>query len=1101
MAINLWAAGGRPTAYNPLPPGTVNFLSLTFAADYVISLQAMSPSGAVLNIYKANAGINQNITLEKDFKEYQYEIKNGTPSAFYLQDINAKGDIVVKDIKLVEKGYGKATINGLEGFGTVKPGFTGKLSAKADFKGKVSGSMVQNPHRASHSTVETTLKSPSFFTFEPPQANYASAMVLDNDKYNASRTQTGVIAQQLFSFDIIAQVEKEIGVIPASDKAGKIAWLTNNVNKISADWYGYGGNSSGYKATFRLWFYGANAWGATTATHTSNVVAPLNRSISTDIGNTIGPDGIVHAIAYAEPSDGITSSSSISTDYISLAIEMKQAAIIDSKWTFHPNTTLINDDSFKLDATNSFQQATLWVDVLPGTTYIWAMEQVNRQYVYSHEYDVNGNKVKDVLFTTMGGLGMTTRTFTTGPVTRKLMFNLLNSTTDIGTYVFTRPMFNMGGVPAPYSKKTGDRMALPVVAGKNLLDYRLQRLNGSQVFFNGEYFTKTNNSGFDGYYDMPVKEGEKYTFSCTGYAAVSTSLARMSIACMTGSTIVTASEIVFTNNFTPTRKSVSMTVPAGATFLRIYVIADKGTAFFKDLQLERGLTPATPYEPYRLRMNATAVRSPGKNLVDANKYVLSSTSVTVEEETEDYIQVRTAGNASGLNYPLGKLKPNTVYAVQAMNEIVTTVDDPMNMRVWNRTKMAYVYSTLSGMSIAASDGKKMVTGSFNSGAISPDDEIELWVTQSVAVSSDNPFRYKIYKKFLQVEEGSVVTPVESYKLENRPSLFTKNLFNKETVTAGHFVNTGNGIISVSGLGQSSSDFIPVVGSTTYVGTGIKSAAGSSGGIGLAYYSQEKTYVGGLSYDAGKSLGTFTPPSNAKFVRITFMGIDIESVQVEKGAIATPLAPYGMATKPGRNGLELDGIDDYVQMQGAVREPSYPFTIEAAVTYDSFPIINTSLFGNAAIDLRVDELGRDTNKVNLVKYGVIDQRLVIPFILQKGVRYVFKAVQDRTNVKYYIDGQYIGLVTHDSVYNSFYYTNGVVTAPNDYKFSMGKGGNSVSNKVKGRLEYAKFYDNQSAIIDIDFTDPNAYKGTTVTDKNGLVAGIGGNPKQLNKLAKR
>jgi hypothetical protein len=128
----------------------------------------------------------------------------------------------------------------------------------------------------------------------------------------------------------------------------------------------------------------------------------------------------------------------------------------------------------------------------------------------------------------------------------------------------------------------------------------------------------------------------------------------------------------------------------------------------------------------------------------------------------------------------------------------------------------------------------------------------------------------------------------------------KNLFNKYTATSGYFVNSGTGAVAASSLGQSYSDYIPVTGSTYYVATNVRTAPGSSGSIGLAWYDQSKSFISnGVSYINGGSLTSFLTPSTARFIRFTFMGSEIDSVQLEKGIDATPYEAFQTVNKPSK----------------------------------------------------------------------------------------------------------------------------------------------------------------------------------------------------------
>lgn len=110
---------------------------------------------------------------------------------------------------------------------------------KQDFVGKVAGSTVENPHvmKRTSSSNGTTLLAPSAFNFEDPL--YSDLSVLDGKTRLSGRTGSGHMEQHLFSFNLIAAIERHFGAIPAADKVG---WLKANIKKLTANWHGKGTN-------------------------------------------------------------------------------------------------------------------------------------------------------------------------------------------------------------------------------------------------------------------------------------------------------------------------------------------------------------------------------------------------------------------------------------------------------------------------------------------------------------------------------------------------------------------------------------------------------------------------------------------------------------------------------------------------------------------------------------------------------------------------------------------------------------------------------------------------------------------------------------------
>jgi hypothetical protein len=117
MSLNLWKIGGQPTSYNPLPLGYSNQVSLKGIFPFVLKLKAKSVSGATLFV-QLNDGSQFFSTkiLTSNLREYEFEYSPNKTVLLMLGDLNAKGDIIIEDIQLVQKPLPTLTINGIDGF-------------------------------------------------------------------------------------------------------------------------------------------------------------------------------------------------------------------------------------------------------------------------------------------------------------------------------------------------------------------------------------------------------------------------------------------------------------------------------------------------------------------------------------------------------------------------------------------------------------------------------------------------------------------------------------------------------------------------------------------------------------------------------------------------------------------------------------------------------------------------------------------------------------------------------------------------------------------------------------------------------------------------
>lgn len=186
----------------------------------------------------------------------------------------------------------------------------------ADFVGKVSGSVVENPNTMNWILSET-LKAPENMINVPSQINMNNISSLNGVNWATSASSNGQQPQQLFSFNLIEEIERKTGTIIQGDK---VQWVKDNVAKLTCNWYGHGTSSVGNKANLQAWYTSVSKW-LYPESHTSGSVSKLavtNNNVSTWLDG----NAIVSFLTNAESSDGITPST-INTDYVELIIELK----------------------------------------------------------------------------------------------------------------------------------------------------------------------------------------------------------------------------------------------------------------------------------------------------------------------------------------------------------------------------------------------------------------------------------------------------------------------------------------------------------------------------------------------------------------------------------------------------------------------------------------------------------------------------------------------------------------------------------------------------------------------------------------------------------
>ncbi|MEI2392222.1 hypothetical protein V8V55_20675 [Priestia megaterium] len=198
----------------------------------------------------------------------------------------------------------------------------------ANFEGKISGSTFENPHiaKGNHLSGQTALLAPNSSAWGELLTGLPSIKSLDGLLNTITNTVSGSLSQQLFSFNLIEEVERKVGKIPGTTAADKTTWLKNNLNRLTFNWYGFGSSAGGNRGSLKSFI--TSSWigspfnNASSPTKTTLNLEPQKYSGDKD---AIDTNGFVHFLAYAEASDGVTAST-INTDYVDLEIELKSNA-------------------------------------------------------------------------------------------------------------------------------------------------------------------------------------------------------------------------------------------------------------------------------------------------------------------------------------------------------------------------------------------------------------------------------------------------------------------------------------------------------------------------------------------------------------------------------------------------------------------------------------------------------------------------------------------------------------------------------------------------------------------------------------------------------
>jgi hypothetical protein len=178
---------------------------------------------------------------------------------------------------------------------------------------------------------------------------------------------------------------------------------------------------------------------------------------------------------------------------------------LSGKWSLSANTRVVDDETLELNSPSAVNDiSSLIVPVITGQTYTIAKTEGNGRILLRKE-GAGGTS----FFNTSG---TTPFTFTVDETFKGFLYIRLDNNNAIGTFTFKKPMLNLGSTPAPYSKKTGERMVMPVkprvkVAKKNLFDgVLIGGYLGNGVFISSGTYRLSDNF-------IPVTPNSKYSLT------------------------------------------------------------------------------------------------------------------------------------------------------------------------------------------------------------------------------------------------------------------------------------------------------------------------------------------------------------------------------------------------------------------------------------------------------------------------------------------------------------------------------------------------------------------------------------------------------------
>jgi hypothetical protein len=298
---------------------------------------------------------------------------------------------------------------------------------------------------------------------------------------------------------------------------------------------------------------------------------------------------------------------------------------MSGKWGTSSHGTVIDDMTYSLNATVAYENITCVVPVLPNTTYSFSLSwSGNTPAPRVQLLDVNGNDVGNPVNGGANNSGNFSASFTTTSTTVNV--RIYAQANSAGLVTFKNLMLNLGSTPAPYSRKTGDKMVLPV-ARKNLF-------NKDGLSTSGYDLTGTL---------LPIRNGIDILSSSNKTYTLSGCAISVHYSFWAGSTFISGGA---------TDDKVIFTTPSGCT--KIHVALHDTLSNPNTVQLEEG-TSSTAYTPYDVQGNKKAKKYvPNKNYFDKttallNNFLYADTGVI------------TSSGQSNCVSDFINIKPNTKY--------------------------------------------------------------------------------------------------------------------------------------------------------------------------------------------------------------------------------------------------------------------------------------------------------------------------------------------------------------------------------------------------------------------------------------------------------
>jgi hypothetical protein len=252
------------------------------------------------------------------------------------------------------------------------------------------------------------------------------------------------------------------------------------------------------------------------------------------------------------------------------------------KWSIAGNAQVVDDETLVINSTATGQQCILDVPTRGGLSHYIGLDTLSNDGIFYVQYLDSG---KTLISSGPTLFGTTiSATFTT-PNNCAYVRVLPSTRFSTGQALFKRLQLNLGSTPAPYSKKTGDKMVMPVPK-KNLFDGVFE-----SGYYDGSGSKAPNASAIRSVNLFPVKPNTDYILKSPDVDLAN----------------APGGQDTWVRTFDNNKSYISLLsgrntfkTPSNCYFIGFYTLATANLT--TRVQLEEG-TLATPYTPYAVQVN------------------------------------------------------------------------------------------------------------------------------------------------------------------------------------------------------------------------------------------------------------------------------------------------------------------------------------------------------------------------------------------------------------------------------------------------------------------------------------------------------------------